>query len=84
MPRFDRQRSERLVPIPGSPPSLINLPPGCPFHPRCQYAEKTGGLATTERPELVDNGFGVGHKVACHMPPEQRRKIWSEEIQPKL
>ena len=28
--------TERLIPIPGTPPSLINLPPGCPFHPRCR------------------------------------------------
>ena len=37
MPRIDRERTERLVPIPGSPPSLINVPSGCAFHPRCPY-----------------------------------------------
>jgi peptide/nickel transport system ATP-binding protein len=84
MPRFDRARSERLVPIKGSPPSLINLPSGCAFHPRCAYAELNGGLSTTRRPELVDAASGAGHLVACHLPPEERRRIWSEEIQPKL
>lgn len=38
MPRMDRDRKGRLDPIPGSPPSLINLPSGCVFHPRCAYA----------------------------------------------
>ena len=82
MPRFDRARSERLVPIKGSPPSLINLPSGCAFHPRCAYADLNGGLSTTDRPELVDNAVWAGHLVACHLSPEERRGIWSEEFQP--
>src|SRR5436309_978531 len=35
VPRVDRDVRDRLVPIKGSPPSLINLPSGCSFHPRC-------------------------------------------------
>src|SRR5262249_32897610 len=38
-PDFDYVR-ESLVPIPGAPPSLINPPPGCRFHPRCEFAEE--------------------------------------------
>jgi peptide/nickel transport system ATP-binding protein len=83
MPRLDRQRSERLNPITGNPPSLINLPQGCSFNPRCPYDGQTGGLSTTIRPELADNGSGE-HLVACHLSPELRRQIWSEEIQPTL
>jgi peptide/nickel transport system ATP-binding protein len=83
MPRLDRVRSDRLNPIKGSPPSLINLPSGCSFNPRCPYAGRTDGRATTVRPELADNGSG-GHLVACHLNPELRREIWSEEILPKL
>ena len=37
MPRLDRERADRLLPIKGTPPSLINVPSGCPFHPRCAY-----------------------------------------------
>ena len=37
IPRLDSPRGEELVPIPGRPPSLINLPGGCSFHPRCPY-----------------------------------------------
>jgi peptide/nickel transport system ATP-binding protein len=82
MPRFDRVRSERLLPIPGSPPSLINVPSGCAFHPRCAYRERTGGLSETERPELADTGRE--HFVACHMPTAERQQIWRDEIKPKL
>jgi len=37
VPRLDEVRRERLVPIPGMPPDLINVPPGCPFYPRCSF-----------------------------------------------
>jgi peptide/nickel transport system ATP-binding protein len=78
VPRFDRQSEGRLVPIPGSPPSLLNPPPGCPFHPRCRYRELTGGRAETERPEL--RTVGPGHSVACHLDDDQRRRIVEEEV----
>jgi peptide/nickel transport system ATP-binding protein len=54
MPRLDRERAERLDPIPGTPPSLINLPSGCAFHPRCGFTETVGrdDRCKTERPEL--------------------------------
>ncbi|MGD9528803.1 ABC transporter ATP-binding protein [Pseudonocardia sp.] len=85
VPRFDRERTERLLPIPGSPPSLITVPSGCPFHPRCAWAAHTGGRASTERPELRPAGTGVdGHTVACHLSAEQRREIFTTEIGPKL
>jgi peptide/nickel transport system ATP-binding protein len=79
MPRWDRERSQRLAPIPGSPPSLINVPPGCPFHPRCRYAELTGGQSSSVRPELRAAG-SAGHLVACHLPDSQRAQIFDDEI----
>jgi peptide/nickel transport system ATP-binding protein len=78
IPRFDRAAEGRLVPIPGNPPSLLNPPEGCPFHPRCRYRELTGGLAETERPEL--HSVGPGHTVACHLDDDQRRRIVEEEV----
>src|SRR5262249_48396169 len=64
LPRLDRRyANDRLQRIPGQPPSLIFLPPGCAFHPRCPAAE-LGGVCTTERPELQE--VGVGHLSACH------------------
>jgi oligopeptide/dipeptide ABC transporter ATP-binding protein len=82
MPRLDRVRSERLLPIEGSPPSLINVPSGCAFHPRCPYAGLNGDKSTTERPELIE--VEPGHKAACHLPLEKRREIWTDEIRAKL
>ena len=82
MPRMDRPLTDRLIPIAGSPPSLINLPSGCAFHPRCAYEPKTGGLGRTVVPELSDSGGG--HRVRCHLPAAERRRIWAEEIRPKL
>ncbi len=52
-----------LVPIPGSPPSLINLPSGCAFHPRCAYADER---SRAEVPALRE--VAAGHLVACHRP----------------
>jgi peptide/nickel transport system ATP-binding protein len=62
LPRMDDARHERLTPILGSPPSLLNLPPGCPFAPRCPMAED---LCREQEPELrpVDGG---AHTAACH------------------
>ncbi len=82
MPRLDRERADRLLPIPGTPPSLINLPPGCPFHPRCAYARLNGGLSETLTPELRD--VGNGHQVACHLSAADRLRLWNTEIEPKL
>ncbi|GGN74120.1 dipeptide/oligopeptide/nickel ABC transporter ATP-binding protein [Actinoplanes lobatus] len=83
MPRMDRPVQERLVPIAGSPPSLINLPKGCAFSPRCVYEERTGGLGTTVVPELTRAG-GTNHLVRCHLPTEERQRLWVEEVKPKL
>ncbi|GGO23888.1 dipeptide/oligopeptide/nickel ABC transporter ATP-binding protein [Microbispora rosea subsp. aerata] len=82
MPRLDREPTERLMPIKGSPPSLINVPSGCAFHPRCAFEERTGGLSTTQVPELLETEGG--HLVRCHLPRERRRAIWENEIKPNL
>ncbi|GIH96413.1 ABC transporter ATP-binding protein [Planobispora siamensis] len=82
MPRLDREPTERLLPIKGTPPSLINVPSGCAFNPRCPYRERTGGKATTEVPQLVESDGG--HLVRCHMPREERRAIWENEIKPMM
>ncbi len=58
MPRIDRERSDRLLPIPGSPPSLINVPSGCAFHPRCAYEERTDGLARDRAAGAARGGAG--------------------------
>ncbi|MCD6348549.1 MAG: ABC transporter ATP-binding protein [Candidatus Korarchaeota archaeon] len=49
-------------PIRGDPPNMLNVPPGCPFHPRCPKAFES---CDKEVPELID--AGNGHLVACHL-----------------
>jgi len=81
MPRLDREVRDRLNPVKGSPPSLINLPSGCAFHPRCPYAGRNGNRSFTEVPELRG---GTVHQVACHLPAEDRTKIFQQEVAPNL
>jgi peptide/nickel transport system ATP-binding protein len=82
MPRLDRDRKGRLDPIPGNPPSLINLPKGCVFGPRCSYAARVGPACATTRPDLLE--AEAGHSVRCHIPAAERRTIWTDEVKPKL
>jgi peptide/nickel transport system ATP-binding protein len=76
--RLDRLRVERLQPIAGNPPSLINVPAGCAFHPRCRYAELNGGKEREVRPKLVETQ--PGHLVACHLPVERRQELFRTEV----
>ena len=87
VPRFDAPLADdgthmRLLSIKGTPPSLINVPPGCAFHPRCSYSGLNEGRSETERPELT--GAEPGHLVACHLSRTEREQIWTEEIRPRL
>jgi peptide/nickel transport system ATP-binding protein len=82
MTRLDRVRQDRLLPITGTPPSLINVPSGCAFHPRCKYADLNGDKSRTEVPTMRETA--PGHMVACHLPQSERHRIWAEEVQPKL
>jgi peptide/nickel transport system ATP-binding protein len=73
--RIDQERSERLKPIMGQPPSLIFVPPGCPFHPRCPYVME---ICKTQVPLLLPaNGH---HASACHLPLAEKERILSEEV----
>jgi peptide/nickel transport system ATP-binding protein len=83
MPRMDRQRQERLRPISGQPPSLIRVPKGCVFNPRCNFQDRVeGDRCVTEHPELLPRPDG--HAARCHIDPQVRERIWSEEIAPAL
>jgi peptide/nickel transport system ATP-binding protein len=84
MPRMDRDRQTRLTPIPGSPPSLINVPTGCVFNTRCPFTDRVDGdKCRTEHPNL-ELGATPGHAVRCHIPAAQRQEIWLTEISPSL
>ena len=74
IPRLDEIR-ERLNPIKGSPPSLIHVPPGCPFHPRCPYVFE---ICPKEIPPLLpSNG---NHASACHLPLAEKERIFHEKV----
>ena len=72
VPRVD-QKGSRLLPIEGSPPSLIRVPPGCPFHPRCPHRFEP---CDKEQPEFTDRGGG--HPEACHLTPEDKERLWQD------
>ncbi len=61
IPRHDIKKSERLRPIPGQPPSLMYIPNGCSFHPRCEYSKD---ICRKETPPLVK--VSKKHFSACH------------------
>jgi len=67
LPRVDGVETRRLVRIKGQPPSLLHPPPGCAFHPRCDFA-RLPGACDQERPELAE--VVVGHLSACHFAGE--------------
>jgi peptide/nickel transport system ATP-binding protein len=73
IPRLDTPRDEELVPISGRPPSLINRPSGCHFHPRCPYALESHTRIDPKRERVPDD---PGHEVACLLAPEVRARIW--------
>ncbi|MSR35554.1 MAG: ABC transporter ATP-binding protein [Gemmatimonadetes bacterium] len=80
VPSLHGDVSADLVPIVGNPPSLIDVPPGCPFHPRCPYAGQNGDRSFTEVPPLVSVAGERGHQVACHLPEAERRAIFEREV----
>jgi len=77
VPRPDLDRSRRLVPIEGSPPSLVMLPPGCPFAPRCPLSEPR---CEASEPALTELREGTGHRAACVRAGEivERGMQWSD------
>jgi oligopeptide/dipeptide ABC transporter ATP-binding protein len=60
---------EWLEPIPGQPPSLVNLPPGCAFHPRCTHSQGRA-ICRTDIPPLRRTEEGGEHQSACHFAEE--------------
>jgi peptide/nickel transport system ATP-binding protein len=75
IPRMDTPRGDELVPIAGRPPSLIHLPGGCSFHPRCPYVREAHRRV---EPALERVNGQPGHKVACLLDSATRRRLWGE------
>ncbi|GAA4311906.1 ABC transporter ATP-binding protein [Streptomyces venetus] len=76
MPHLTGDVGVRLNPIPGTPPSLINVPDGCSFHPRCAYKGRVPeGRCTVDRPELRLVSGTAGHIAACHLTDEAKQEL---------
>ncbi|MGH2795830.1 MAG: ABC transporter ATP-binding protein [Actinomycetota bacterium] len=69
------RKQDRLRPIKGSPPSLIFVPSGCAFHPRCPYVMD---VCKHQVPELLEEEFG--HASACHLSREDKHRIFSADV----
>jgi peptide/nickel transport system ATP-binding protein len=75
IPRLDTPRGEELVPISGRPPSLINLPSGCSFHPRCPYVRDAHKRV---EPALAPIEGDPHHFSACLLDSGTRKRIWTD------
>ena len=82
-PDLTASTESRLIPIPGMPPSLLNPPSGCAFHPRCTHREKVpGDLCRTDLPELLPGTRGGDHTKRCHLVDSDT--IYRTEILPEI
>jgi peptide/nickel transport system ATP-binding protein len=75
IPRLDAHRDVDLVPIPGTPPSLISPPSGCHFHPRCPYVQPDHTRIDPQLEPVLDE---TGHHVACLLESDVRRRLWEQ------
>jgi peptide/nickel transport system ATP-binding protein len=75
IPSLSGTAKEQLVPIPGSPPSLIRRPPGCHFHPRCPYSQPEHARVDPQLRPIPDEPT---HHVACLLELDVRRRLWAE------
>ncbi len=83
VPDVHADPNARMIPITGNPPSLLDPPTGCSFHPRCAHVQKVpGDLCRTVLPELAPGPRGGGHLKRCHLvDPEQ---IYETEVLPEI
>jgi peptide/nickel transport system ATP-binding protein len=75
IPRLDLPRGDDLVPIAGRPPSLINRPSGCHFHPRCPYVREAHKRTDPTLDPVPDD---PRHSVRCLLASETRRALWAQ------
>lgn len=72
-----------LKPVRGNPPSLLKLPTGCSFHPRCDYMSRVPGeRCVTELPEFLPVPGEPGRLSRCHLADPA--SIFAAEIEPNL
>ena len=81
VPTLHSDASVDLRPIAGNPPSLLNVPSGCTFHPRCSYMLGEGSACVTQIPTMTAYSEVPEHVSACHLPESTRRRIIETEVQ---
>jgi peptide/nickel transport system ATP-binding protein len=84
IPRLTGDPSLALTAIQGAPPSLISVPSGCAFHPRCTYVANVGAACANIIPELLPVSEGKHHSVRCHMSANVREGIFANQVGPQL
>lgn len=84
IPRLTGNPDKALAAIPGTPPSLISVPSGCAFHPRCSYVSRVGQACSASIPELAPTSAGAHHLVRCHLDSTIRENIFNSEVAPNL
>ncbi len=83
VPEVGGDTNAKLIPIPGNPPSLLNPPPGCSFHPRCFHVDKVpGDLCRTELPALEPGSRGPRHLKRCHLADPDA--VYEAEVLPEI
>ncbi len=83
VPDVTADTSARMIPIPGTPPSLLSPPSGCSFHPRCVHRDKVpGDLCTTTLPELIPGGHNSNHLKRCHLADPDA--VFAAEVLPEI
>jgi oligopeptide/dipeptide ABC transporter ATP-binding protein len=73
VPVIEARNTRRLQTIPGFPPDMLHLPPGCPFHPRCQFIQKK---CREEIPSFIE--VSPEHWCACHYPLKDVESVVSQ------
>jgi len=84
IPRLTGDPDKKLAAIPGTPPSLISVPSGCAFHPRCSYVSTVGAACSGTVPDLLPVGSAAHHLVRCHLDVKNREDIFKNQVVPKL
>lgn len=83
IPEVTADTSAKLRPIPGTPPSLLNPPSGCAFHPRCTFKDQVpGDLCSTVLPELLQRPTSPDHLKRCHLVDPSA--IYRSEVIPEI
>ena len=84
IPRLTGDPDAPLLAIPGAPPSLISVPTGCSFHPRCTYVDLVGEACRSEIPMMLSIAPLAAHQVRCHLDSKVRENLFAQEIAPTI